>query len=99
MNYTAVRAELKKLDGTRPPRVFVVYREVVTVGSGQSKATGFEYRYNSRVWRWRLVATSNWSITGGSQQDFADRGKAFRAAKRESSYYREGQAAVVVLND
>lgn len=34
MNYTAVRAELKKLDGTRPPRVFVVYREVVTVGSG-----------------------------------------------------------------
>jgi hypothetical protein len=47
-------------------------------------------------WRWRLIATRNGQIVGGSQEAFDSRGNALRAARREASFYQPGVAAVEV---
>lgn len=93
MNYDAVRAELRK-HGAIPKRVFVVYPEEKP-GDEMSVDGGKTWHPVPAKWRWRLIATRNWSIVGGSQEFFDTRGNAIRAAKKEASFYKV--AGVVVL--
>jgi hypothetical protein len=93
MNYDAVRAALKEQGGARPKRVFVVYSQSIALGRGFNG--GMVPGSMSHVWRWRLVATTNWSIVGGSQESFDSRGNAIRAAKREASHYKYASVVMV----
>lgn len=72
----------------KPKRLFEVYPELKDPADRWYGQTG--------KWRWRLIATRNGQIVGGSQEAFDGRGNALRAARREASFYQPGQAGVEV---
>jgi hypothetical protein len=76
----------------KPKRIFQVYEseEFEKVGKHITGAV-------VQRWRWRLIATRNGQIVGGSQEAFDSQGNALRAARREASLYQPGMAAVEVL--
>lgn len=86
----------------KPKRIFRVYQEpghdegLIEYTSLISSARQFTAGIHvPGRWRWRLVA-ANGQIVGGSQENFASRGNALRAAHREASFYAPGMAAVDV---
>lgn len=75
----------------KPKRLFQVYGEKVVVRTSDLEEVG-----QAGPWRWRLIATRNGQIVGGSQEAFDNRSNALRAARREASFYAPGMAAVEV---
>lgn len=47
-------------------------------------------------WRWRSVSRRNGQTVGGSQEDFASRPNALRAARQEVRLYPPGVAIVAI---
>jgi hypothetical protein len=75
----------------KPKRIFQVYAEAHLIETATLNTIGYD-----KPWRWRLIATRNGQIVGGSQEAFDSRGNALRAARREASFYQPGVAAVEV---
>lgn len=86
----------------KPKRIFEVYCERAAVAEIQTTDLSSAARsYSAGLpakWRWRLIATRNGQIVGGSQEAFDSRGNALRAARREAGFYQPSVAAVEVAS-